>query len=174
MVWMDTLARVLRSLLESSVSLEVQGDTNILFYSMQDGMLKFKGTYEILSPEDIGLARMDASGIVLGKHRYTPVSIFIGQILSKFLCHSWLNKVCGFLCLSGRHALKSRLHQVCIFMSLIFWISKVCLIISKLFYDIDCASKWSIIFVHWFRVFWEFTMCVLHSEWSNDNIRMHL
>lgn len=34
----------------------------------QDGMLKFKGTYEILSPEDIGLVRMDESGIVLGKH----------------------------------------------------------------------------------------------------------
>ncbi|XP_057855193.2 2-isopropylmalate synthase 2, chloroplastic isoform X2 [Cryptomeria japonica] len=33
----------------------------------QDGMLKFKGTYEIISPEDIGLARADESGIVLGK-----------------------------------------------------------------------------------------------------------
>lgn len=30
-------------------------------------MLKFKGTYEIISPEDIGLARADESGIVLGK-----------------------------------------------------------------------------------------------------------
>eukprot|EP00246_Nothoceros_aenigmaticus_P014134 TRINITY_DN5220_c0_g1_i1.p1 TRINITY_DN5220_c0_g1~~TRINITY_DN5220_c0_g1_i1.p1 ORF type:complete len:231 (+),score=64.67 TRINITY_DN5220_c0_g1_i1:94-786(+) len=30
-------------------------------------MLKFKGTYEILSPEDIGLVRADSSGIVLGK-----------------------------------------------------------------------------------------------------------
>lgn len=34
----------------------------------QDGMLKFKGTYEILAPEDIGIVRADASGIVLGKH----------------------------------------------------------------------------------------------------------
>eukprot|EP00250_Pteridium_aquilinum_P008042 c17621_g1_i1 orf=99-2006(+) len=34
----------------------------------QDGMLKYKGTYEILSPDDIGLARVDESGIVLGKH----------------------------------------------------------------------------------------------------------
>eukprot|EP00249_Psilotum_nudum_P016924 c26056_g2_i1 orf=616-2499(-) len=33
----------------------------------QDGMLKFKGTYEIIAPEDIGLARADESGIVLGK-----------------------------------------------------------------------------------------------------------
>ncbi|XP_074560428.1 2-isopropylmalate synthase A-like [Curcuma longa] len=33
----------------------------------QDGMLKHKGTYEIISPEDIGLARANESGIVLGK-----------------------------------------------------------------------------------------------------------
>eukprot|EP01018_Ginkgo_biloba_P032545 Gb_19657 [translate_table: standard] len=33
----------------------------------QDGMLKFKGTYEILSPEDIGLVRENKFGIVLGK-----------------------------------------------------------------------------------------------------------
>ncbi|KAF8402257.1 hypothetical protein HHK36_013209 [Tetracentron sinense] len=32
-----------------------------------DGMLKFKGTYEIISPEDIGLSRSNESGIVLGK-----------------------------------------------------------------------------------------------------------
>eukprot|EP00268_Persea_americana_P029142 TRINITY_DN28203_c0_g1_i1.p1 TRINITY_DN28203_c0_g1~~TRINITY_DN28203_c0_g1_i1.p1 ORF type:complete len:613 (+),score=103.63 TRINITY_DN28203_c0_g1_i1:101-1939(+) len=34
----------------------------------QDGMLKHKGTYEIISPEDIGLSRSSESGIVLGKH----------------------------------------------------------------------------------------------------------
>lgn len=33
----------------------------------QDGMLKHKNTYEIISPEDIGLSRADDSGIVLGK-----------------------------------------------------------------------------------------------------------
>ncbi len=33
----------------------------------QDGMLKNKATYEILSPDDIGLIRTDDSGIVLGK-----------------------------------------------------------------------------------------------------------
>ncbi|XP_074575749.1 2-isopropylmalate synthase A-like [Curcuma longa] len=33
----------------------------------QDGMLKHKGTYEIISPEDIGLTRANESGIVLGK-----------------------------------------------------------------------------------------------------------
>ncbi|XP_057546804.1 2-isopropylmalate synthase A-like isoform X2 [Amaranthus tricolor] len=33
----------------------------------QHGMLKHKGTYEIISPEDIGLQRADESGLVLGK-----------------------------------------------------------------------------------------------------------
>nr|KJB71874.1 hypothetical protein B456_011G145600 [Gossypium raimondii]KJB71875.1 hypothetical protein B456_011G145600 [Gossypium raimondii] len=33
----------------------------------QDGMLKHKGTYEIISPEDIGLERSNEAGIVLGK-----------------------------------------------------------------------------------------------------------
>ena len=34
----------------------------------QDGMLKSKDTYEIMSPESIGLLRDDRAGIVLGKH----------------------------------------------------------------------------------------------------------
>ncbi|WCJ41432.1 2-isopropylmalate synthase 1 [Euphorbia peplus] len=33
----------------------------------QDGMLKHKGTYEIICPEDIGLERANSAGIVLGK-----------------------------------------------------------------------------------------------------------
>lgn len=33
----------------------------------QDGMLKHKGTYEIISPDDIGLERSNEAGIVLGK-----------------------------------------------------------------------------------------------------------
>uniref|UniRef100_A0A103Y0I5 2-isopropylmalate synthase n=1 Tax=Cynara cardunculus var. scolymus TaxID=59895 RepID=A0A103Y0I5_CYNCS len=33
----------------------------------QDGMLKNKSTYEIMSPEDIGLQRSDESGLTLGK-----------------------------------------------------------------------------------------------------------
>ncbi|XP_075479489.1 2-isopropylmalate synthase A-like [Primulina tabacum] len=33
----------------------------------QDGMLKHKNTYEIISPEDVGLFRSNESGIVLGK-----------------------------------------------------------------------------------------------------------
>lgn len=32
-------------------------------------MLKNKGTYEIISPEDIGLERSNEAGIVLGKLR---------------------------------------------------------------------------------------------------------
>jgi 2-isopropylmalate synthase len=33
----------------------------------QDGMLKSKDTYEIISPEEIGLVRMDEAGIVMGE-----------------------------------------------------------------------------------------------------------
>ena len=36
----------------------------------QDGMLKNKSTYEIMSPEDVGIVRTDAAGLVLGKHRW--------------------------------------------------------------------------------------------------------
>ncbi|KAG0480441.1 hypothetical protein HPP92_011299 [Vanilla planifolia] len=34
----------------------------------QDAMLKFKGTYDIMSPEDIGLSQSNETGIVIGKH----------------------------------------------------------------------------------------------------------
>lgn len=34
----------------------------------QDGMLKNKSTYEIMAPEDVGIVRADAAGLVLGKH----------------------------------------------------------------------------------------------------------
>lgn len=34
----------------------------------QDGMLKSKDTYEIMSPEALGFQRKDSAGIVLGKH----------------------------------------------------------------------------------------------------------
>jgi hypothetical protein len=44
--------------------------TFLLFYFLQDGMLKYKGTYEIISPDDIGLTRSNEFGIVLGKLRY--------------------------------------------------------------------------------------------------------
>ncbi|KAK4266498.1 hypothetical protein QN277_027405 [Acacia crassicarpa] len=33
----------------------------------QDGMLKHKGTYEIMAPEEVGVERSDEAGIVLGK-----------------------------------------------------------------------------------------------------------
>ncbi|KAI9119533.1 hypothetical protein K1719_009409 [Acacia pycnantha] len=33
----------------------------------QDGILKYKGTYEIICPEDVGFERVDKNGIVLGK-----------------------------------------------------------------------------------------------------------
>lgn len=52
-------------------------------------MLKHKGTYEIISPEDIGLERSSEAGIVLGKLRYVVYSLFIIHFLFPFvfLCH---------------------------------------------------------------------------------------
>ncbi|GAY36161.1 hypothetical protein CUMW_279300 [Citrus unshiu] len=51
----------------------------------QDGMLKHKGTYEIISPEDIGLERSSEAGIVLGKLRYV-VYLFIYYSFSVSFC----------------------------------------------------------------------------------------
>ena len=39
-------------------------------------MLKHKGTYEIIAPEDIGYERSNEAGIVLGKLRYCCVSLW--------------------------------------------------------------------------------------------------
>lgn len=36
-------------------------------------MLKHKDTYEIISPDDVGLSRSNEAGIVLGKLRYALV-----------------------------------------------------------------------------------------------------
>ena len=41
----------------------------------QDGMLKNKETYEIITPEEIGLVRADEAGIVMGESLYTPISV---------------------------------------------------------------------------------------------------
>lgn len=53
-------------------------------------MLKHKNTYEIISPEDIGLYRSDESGIVLGKLRYAYISAkFIYYLVAQlYLCQS--------------------------------------------------------------------------------------
>ena len=40
----------------------------------QDGMLKNKETYEIITPEEIGLVRTDEAGIVMGESLCTPIS----------------------------------------------------------------------------------------------------
>jgi len=47
------------------VALYVYNCPNIL----QDGILKNRSTYEILSPEDVGIVKSENSGIVLGKLR---------------------------------------------------------------------------------------------------------
>jgi hypothetical protein len=39
-------------------------------------MLKHKGTYEIIAPEDIGYERTNEAGIVLGKLRYCCISFW--------------------------------------------------------------------------------------------------
>lgn len=48
-------------------------------------MLKHKGTYEIISPEDIGLSRSSESGIVLGKHRYEMIHVICAKLMP-FAC----------------------------------------------------------------------------------------
>jgi hypothetical protein len=40
-------------------------------------MLKHKGTYEIICPEEIGLERSNDAGIVLGKLRYESYSCLV-------------------------------------------------------------------------------------------------
>ncbi len=61
----------------------------------QDGMMKNKSTYEIMSPEYIGLTRADESGIVLGMPQH--------HVVQYWLC------VTGLLhsCLSGCNCFRS-------------------------------------------------------------------
>ncbi|KAF3457951.1 hypothetical protein FNV43_RR02613 [Rhamnella rubrinervis] len=74
----------------------------------QDGMLKHKGTYEIISPEDIGFERSNEAGIVLGNLGvlyFTCVMLFVyaqkhNLILQPAPWHS------------GRHALRQRLGEL--------------------------------------------------------------
>jgi len=49
-------------------------------------MLKNKGTYEIISPDDIGLTRSNEFGIVLGKLRYHAAHISLSSSLSQIFC----------------------------------------------------------------------------------------
>ncbi|KAF7837142.1 2-isopropylmalate synthase 2, chloroplastic-like [Senna tora] len=70
----------------------------------QDGMLKHKGTYEIISPEDIGFERTNEAGIVWG-------SLVIVQVYNHTDDMGAL--IPSQLCLSiGRHALKNRLEEL--------------------------------------------------------------
>ncbi|KAG6537784.1 hypothetical protein ZIOFF_002881 [Zingiber officinale] len=78
----------------------------------QDGMLKHKGTYEIISPEDIGLARANESGIVLGKLSSHQNKLNVWEAVNKHL-HSLTDiifpKRLTLDLHSGRHALRCRL-----------------------------------------------------------------
>ncbi|KAL6532133.1 hypothetical protein OROGR_014103 [Orobanche gracilis] len=49
----------------------------------QDGMLKHRNTYEIMSPEDVGLLRSNESGIVLGKLREVFALCFKSETVKK-------------------------------------------------------------------------------------------
>ena len=49
-------------------------------------MLKNKGTYEIISPDDIGLTRANEFGIVLGKLRYHATHLSLFSSLSQIFC----------------------------------------------------------------------------------------
>lgn len=55
----------------------------------QDGMMKNKSTYEIMSPEYIGLTRSDESGIVLGQLP-SPVCMQSGSpLLHQLILEFW-------------------------------------------------------------------------------------
>lgn len=47
-------------------------------------MLKHKGTYEIIAPEDIGFERANEAGIVLGKLRYGESHLFMLALAHDF------------------------------------------------------------------------------------------
>lgn len=51
-------------------------------------MLKHKGTYEIISPEDIGLERSNEAGIVLGKLRYVTYLFFSRTLVSSWILYT--------------------------------------------------------------------------------------
>lgn len=52
-------------------------------------MLKHKGTYEIISPEDIGYERSNEAGIVLGKLRYNVFYYGNSRLWDEFF-FSWV------------------------------------------------------------------------------------
>lgn len=63
-------------------------------------MLKHKGTYEIISPEDIGLERTNEAGIVLGKLRYViffSLEHISDWILSTLLIPIFFSSSVGFI-----------------------------------------------------------------------------
>lgn len=54
-------------------------------------MLKHKGTYEIISPDDIGLSRSNESGIVLGKLRYEMIHVVCAELMPYAIMHVYVS-----------------------------------------------------------------------------------
>jgi hypothetical protein len=76
----------------------------------QDGMMKNKSTYEIMSPEYIGLTRADESGIVLGMPRHPLVQY---RLCVTGLLHSCLRAI-----VPGLHLFHLHLHHILIYLML--------------------------------------------------------
>ena len=80
----------------------------------QDGMLKNKDTYEIISPEEIGLFRTDSAGIVMGAPAFVfacadlllPLEVKIHPCVLL----TWLAPAAGKH--SGRAALRTKLQSL--------------------------------------------------------------
>ena len=52
----------------------------------QDGMLKNKATYEIITPEEIGLVRADEAGIVMGESSKSVVPDILSLFSPALMC----------------------------------------------------------------------------------------
>lgn len=63
----------------------------------QDGMLKSKETYEIITPEEIGLVRQDEAGIVMGEPLQTLLTIIHPSVCAHQEVHLWAQKSKNYL-----------------------------------------------------------------------------
>ena len=85
----------------------------------QDGMLKNKDTYEIISPEEIGLVRADEAGLVMGESpNALPFLLSFCPPLDALGCDSYTRMPASVVCLmprsenlvcAGKHSRRSAL-----------------------------------------------------------------